>query len=104
MERRRTRLATAGQPSPPASRTATAAKSRYAKLAALPRAAVLAAAAKGCDLLVSRRAAVMGRAQLRALTFGGALWDAETAKMQTAGTLWGSLWVTSRYPLHFAGA
>ena len=50
MERRRTRLATAGQPSPQASRTAAAAKSRYAKLAALPRAAVLAAAAKGCDL------------------------------------------------------
>ena len=31
---------------------------------------------------------------------GGAVWDAETAKMQTAWTLSGSLWVR----VHFAGA
>ena len=47
----------------------------------------------------------MGRAQLRALTRqGGAVRDAESAKMQTAGTpsgnLWGNLWVR----VHFAGA
>ena len=55
--------------------------------------------------VASRAAAESGRAQLRALTRqGGAVWDAESAKMQTAGTpsgnLWGNLWVR----VHFAGA
>ena len=50
--------------------------------------------------MMSRRAAVYGRAQLRALTLGGAVWDAETAKMQIAGTLSGPC----RFRVHFAVA
>ena len=44
-----------------------------------------------------------GRAELRALTLGGAVWDA-FRENANCGDPVGRLWVTSGYPVHFAGA
>ena len=44
-----------------------------------------------------------GRAQLRALTFGGAVWDAFRENANCGDSV-GTLWVTCGVRVHFAGA
>ena len=57
-----------------------------------------------CAYLSRRAAAKLGRAELRALTFLEVRYGAISAKMQTAGTLSGSLWGSLWVRVHFAGA